>query len=235
MNSELAGAIASVRAASLDREYALVEGAIPPGGRTPQLIDVGCSSLGLLGRNGNRLEYVRAKAIGVDIDRDSLKVNPNVHHRVGGDCYALPFQSGTVDIIVCRWVFEHLEFPEKALTEFRRVLKPGGVLYIKTPNLLNYAMLIAWLTPTWFHNLFRSSTGMGENIPTFYRANTKKRLAALASEHGFAVRALECYPYSFMYYSFSGPLFWMMKAVSSAVGRFSDRVQLMLLCVIVKV
>jgi 2-polyprenyl-3-methyl-5-hydroxy-6-metoxy-1,4-benzoquinol methylase len=46
----------------------------------------------------------------------------------------LPFEDNTFDRIWCSEVIEHLIDPAKTLEEFRRVLKPGGVAAITTPN-----------------------------------------------------------------------------------------------------
>jgi len=41
---------------------------------------------------------------------------------------------GTIDIALCISVLEHLQEPERALSEFRRVLAPGGVLFVNVPS-----------------------------------------------------------------------------------------------------
>ena len=60
----------------------------------------------------------------------------------------LPDQS--CDGIVCSSVLEYLPFPEAALEEFHRVLKPGGVLLASVPNRVLSVriplVLIYWLT-----------------------------------------------------------------------------------------
>ncbi len=57
---------------------------------------------------------------------------------------------GSCDGIVCSSVLEYLPFPEAALQEFRRVLKPGAVLLASVPNRALSVqiplMLIYWLT-----------------------------------------------------------------------------------------
>jgi len=178
---------------------------------------------------------LQADAVGIDIDRQSLATNRSVGHRLCASCYSLPLQDNSVDIVVCRWVFEHLQSPEKAMQEFARVLRKGGFLYVKTPNVLNYAMTISWLTPTAFHNAFLSKSGMRENIPTFYRANSSRALNRLAAQTGFTVRTLERWPYSFMYYAFNRELFLLMRTVSRLVRKVTDRMQLMIFCVLEKV
>src|SRR4029078_2752825 len=148
---------------------------------------------------------------------------------------SLPLRSGSVDIIVSRWMFEHLAAPDRVLREFARVLRPGGFLYIKTPNLWNYAMMVSRATPTAVHNLFRSTAGHGENIPTVYRANTRRQLARLAKDTGFEIRRFQLHSYSYTYYMFNRELFLLMRAFSRIAGRLSDKVQLMLCCVLQKV
>lgn len=44
---------------------------------------------------------------------------------------SLPFADGTFDVVWSITVLEHIPDPEKALAEIRRVLKPGGLLYLK--------------------------------------------------------------------------------------------------------
>jgi ubiquinone/menaquinone biosynthesis C-methylase UbiE len=45
---------------------------------------------------------------------------------VVGEATALPFEDGTVDVLSCERVFQHLHDPDGAVAEIARVLKPGG-------------------------------------------------------------------------------------------------------------
>ncbi len=49
------------------------------------------------------------------------------------DMQALPYQAGTFDLVVHSDTLEHIEDPVKALTECKRVLKPGGALCFTVP------------------------------------------------------------------------------------------------------
>jgi ubiquinone/menaquinone biosynthesis C-methylase UbiE len=219
----------------LDYEYAVIEDLSGRLGQSCRLLDLGCGSLGLLARRGERLLGLHKDSLGIDIDRKNLASNQNVVHRLCASCYALPLKSHSVDIIVCRWVFEHLEHPEQAMRECSRVLKKGGFLYVKTPHLWHYTMLLSWATPTAFHNFFLSRTSGKKNTPTYYRANTRRQLERLAAETGFAINRIECYPSSFMYFVFNKELFVTMRAVSKLVGKITDRAQQTLVCVLQKV
>ena len=51
-----------------------------------------------------------------------------------GSVYALPFEDGSFDAVFSHALLEHLKDPVKAAREFRRVLKPGGMLGVCTPD-----------------------------------------------------------------------------------------------------
>lgn len=50
-----------------------------------------------------------------------------------GDIESLPFDAATFDMIECPAVLEHVRNPSKAVAEFFRVLRPGGILHIAIP------------------------------------------------------------------------------------------------------
>ena len=54
----------------------------------------------------------------------------NVEFRVG-DAYALEFADAAFDVVHAHQVLQHLARPIDALREFRRVLKPGGLLAVR--------------------------------------------------------------------------------------------------------
>lgn len=59
----------------------------------------------------------------------------------------LPYQDSTFDIVTATEVIEHLEDVRAVLREIYRVLKPGGVCVLSTPNILN---LNSRLRNLWF-------------------------------------------------------------------------------------
>ncbi len=88
------------------------------------------------------------------------------------------------------FVVEHLDAPETTFREWRRVLRPDGALVLLTSNQANPFLAVASLLP---HHLRvaikRVGVGVIERdvIPTRYRANTPKRLAALLAGAGFTL------------------------------------------------
>jgi ubiquinone/menaquinone biosynthesis C-methylase UbiE len=54
--------------------------------------------------------------------------------RVVGSILEMPFPDAHFDIVVSSEVIEHTPNPEQAIKEIYRVLKPGGVMVLSTPN-----------------------------------------------------------------------------------------------------
>jgi ubiquinone/menaquinone biosynthesis C-methylase UbiE len=57
-----------------------------------------------------------------------------------GDAEHLPFEDGTIQLVVMESVLEHVESPLKAMQEMFRILKPGGVAYVYTNNRLRISL-----------------------------------------------------------------------------------------------
>lgn len=138
------------------------------------------------------------RMVGVDIDPAVLD-NPNVDEIVVAPLASLPFPDATFDLVVSKYVFEHLDRPTAVMTELRRVMRAGAHLLIHTPNRRHYVALAARVTPTRFHAWFNASRGRPseDTFPTRYRANTRVVLERLAMASGFRVveiRAIETKP-----------------------------------------
>lgn len=86
--------------------------------------------------------YIRGQIVGIDISRGIVE-NPHIDYAVVGNIELLPFKDETFDLLICEWVLEHLDKPEKAIKEFYRVLKQGGHLFVVTSNILNPIILLA--------------------------------------------------------------------------------------------
>lgn len=86
------------------------------------------------------LKQLGFEVTGVDINPDPFKSFINKYNLVikktNIETEELPFKTNAFDFIIFNEVFEHLRInPIFTLKEINRVLKPGGVLLLTTPNL----------------------------------------------------------------------------------------------------
>jgi SAM-dependent methyltransferase len=133
------------------------------------------------------------KVAGLD-NFENVRQNRFLDYRVCGNVNELPFDDASFDVAYGRWLVEHLENPRIALTEFHRVLKPGGRLALFTTNLLHYYGAVGRVTPQWFHVWFNSRVKgfeEGDIFPTYYRANTRRRIHKLLRDAGFCEPAIQ--------------------------------------------
>ena len=168
---------------------AAVRGALPPGGT---LLDIGC------GREATRLRRLVAEgqqAVGVDVDAFSADAvrDPRVQLlQVVSDRWP-DIGTHSVDVAYSVSVFEHLEDPGAVLAEARRVLRPGGSLFILTANLFDYVSQASSVIPNRLHpRLVALTEGRDQSrtFPTYYRANTRRRLQRVLVQAGFTVERL---------------------------------------------
>ena len=87
------------------------------------------------------VEKAKATAQGVGIKNIEFAVD---------DIESLSFNDGTFDTVVSCETVEHIPDPQLAVRELARVLKPGGRLFLTTPN---------YLSVTGLHRAFRVATG----------------------------------------------------------------------------
>lgn len=69
----------------------------------------------------------------IDVDARSLRQAP-AQDKVVGDLHAMPFSDAEFDLVIMSEVLEHLYDPSQALAHAARVLKPGGLLFLSTPQ-----------------------------------------------------------------------------------------------------
>jgi SAM-dependent methyltransferase len=159
------------------------------------------------------LRSVAAHVEGCDID-GAVLANPYVHAArqiAPGD--PLPYADASFDLIVSRSVFEHLEHPREVAAELGRVLKPGGVVAVMTPNAWGYPSIAARLVPNRLHSRALTSIQPDRKpedvFPTYYRVNRPAAVRAVFGP-GFAVHAF--YVWAEPYYHFNRPfLFRLLK------------------------
>ncbi len=107
------------------------------------IVDLGCGD-----------QYIRkpfeqrgASYRGIDIDECNLETQD------------FPAESAVYDIAVCLALIEHLSDSGHFLAETKRILKPGGVLWMSTPDIAACGAAF-WNDPTHVHPYTRSSFRM---------------------------------------------------------------------------
>lgn len=92
-----------------------------------RVLDAGCGS--------SRIVVDMVDSIGLDIRFNKLRwLKPHHSRLLQGDTLALPFANECFDTVISSQVVEQLLQPETAFAEFWRVLKPGGLLILGTPD-----------------------------------------------------------------------------------------------------
>ena len=80
-------------------------------------------------------------ATGVDVDERSSRMPASRYPAadfVVGDVRELPFEDASFDLVVCFETIEHVDDPERVLSELDRVLAADGLLLVSTPNKHQY-------------------------------------------------------------------------------------------------
>lgn len=133
------------------------------------LLDVGCGSgkfLAAMRQLGWRTSGVEFNPLAVEFCRRAgLDVHP-------GELREAEFADALFDAITANHVIEHIAEPRAFLAEIARVLKPGGTLYLRTPN--SRALGRPWFGACWFAN----------DIPRHLILYHKQNLARLAADAG---------------------------------------------------
>lgn len=107
--------------------YALCAPYLGPG----RIADIGCGI-------GHSYELLAPRdTVGVDVDPRVLEGQRR--ETVAADMRRLPFADGEFDGAIAVHSIEHVPDADAALREIRRVLKPGAVVVLVTPNRLTFA------------------------------------------------------------------------------------------------
>ena len=181
------------------------------------VLDVGCGrgAYGedkiLFRKNLRIIKGKVAKVIGIDIDKASQK-NPflDEFYPIEGNAWSI--EKNSIDLILCDYVIEHINNPDKFFAEIRRVLKNGGFLCVRTPNLWSYPALGATLIPNRYHSpvtdFVQDSRKEEDVFPTVYKCNSVNKLKRSMKKVGF-----ECVVYGYeaepSYLSFSKVVFFL--------------------------
>ncbi len=134
-----------------------------------------------------------------------------------------PLEDHCADLLLARYVLEHVEHPEAFLAEARRVLRPAGRFLFLTPNRLHPAAMVSRCLPVSLKRRVLGATrGVDEEdvFPTWYRLNTAGEIARLLNRAGFREVRLETRELEpSQYLAFCLPGRWAARAYFEAVRR----------------
>lgn len=147
------------------------------------VLDVGCGSgvvSSFLGASGARVVGIdiNPEAIAFAMEHYSLK---NVSFSIAAVDAELPVEGG-VDKIYCLEVIEHIYMEQTGamLDEFWRKLRPGGKIFLTTPNYRSVWPLIEWAMDR--SGLFPVMAGH-QHVEHYNR----RKLRAVCERHGFRI------------------------------------------------
>lgn len=156
-------------------------GARRVGGGARRVLDVGCGDgrfLSVLRRHGPP-EW---QLFGIDIDAAAIE-RARAKGLDARPCRLedLPEDGEPFDLIVLFQVIEHVSDPRAMVAKVRRLLAPGGVFVVETPDVAG-----------WDERLFRDGLWGGYHVPRHWNLFTPANLSGLLEQEGFEV--LECRP-----------------------------------------
>jgi ubiquinone/menaquinone biosynthesis C-methylase UbiE len=99
----------------------------PPVRAGTRVLDVGCGAGQTLA-----VAYPELETFGIDVDLEALTLGPRIAPKVrftNGRAEQLPFGDAQFDLVIARVSLAYTNIPQ-SLREIRRVLKPGGKLWI---------------------------------------------------------------------------------------------------------
>lgn len=135
------------------------------------ILDIGCGS--------SRIILDLPAAVGMDILQNKLRWLRSRHRLlVRGSCERLPFRDGSFAVVICSEVIEHVPDAPEILTEMWRILQPGGILILGTPD---YGRWLWWVLE-WVYGKVLSGAYAHEHITHFSREELARRLRAAGYE-----------------------------------------------------
>jgi 2-polyprenyl-3-methyl-5-hydroxy-6-metoxy-1,4-benzoquinol methylase len=111
-----------------------------------RLLEIGCGSgtmLHIMQNLGWQAEGIEVDPVGVEVARAK---GLNVHL---GDVYSKQYEDNSFDAITLSHVIEHVHDPLALMRECARILKPGGIISMVTPNTASFGHLV--YKSSWLH------------------------------------------------------------------------------------
>lgn len=182
------------------RQLRMLAAVLERAGTGQRILDVGCG-------DGAATHLVRTAfpqhaVVGVDWSVMALRRAqqygfPLVRGAV--DPPGLPFADQCADVVIMSELIEHLVDTDSAVDEVHRVLRPGGVLLLSTPNLAawyNRGLLAVGIQPVFSEVSLRGVYGRpGSEVVGHLRMFTRRALVGFLTARGFACERVAGAPY----------------------------------------
>ena len=185
-------------------------------------LDLGCGHQFLpawISEDRRRLPIGACQTVGLDADAASLRRHPDLRLRIVGTVEQLPLAAASFDLATANMVLEHVEHPELLFEEVSRVLKPGGIFLVHTPNEQGYTTRLTRCIPSSLRprlaNLLQGREE-ADVYPTFYRVNRVGELVRLAESVGLCVgdvRTIASSPQLYQVPVFRTVETWLLKSL----------------------
>jgi SAM-dependent methyltransferase len=165
-----------------------------------RIVDVGCG-------DGSATYLVsslnaRNTVIGVDWSATALaraRARGLLVVQGGIDAAGLPLPDGCADVVIMSELIEHLVDTDTAVDEVRRVLRPGGILLLSTPNLaawFNRGLVGLGIQPVFSEVSLRGIYGRpGHEVVGHLRLFTRRALVEFLAARGFRCERVLGAPY----------------------------------------
>jgi SAM-dependent methyltransferase len=165
-----------------------------------QIVDIGCGD-GSATHLVKRLDP-RNTVIGVDWSAMALvqaRARGLLVIQGGVDASGLPLPDASADVVVMSELIEHLVDTDAAVEEARRILRPGGILLLSTPNLaawFNRGLIGLGIQPVFSEVSLRGIYGRpGHQVVGHLRLFTRRALVDFLTARGFACERVLGAPY----------------------------------------
>lgn len=155
--------------------------------RNSLVLDVGCGT----GINTVKLKNKTKNIIGLDVKNFIKNEHKDSFKFVKGDGKKIPFKQNYFDFVTCWDVIEHIKEDSLFLREIFRVLKPGGLLLLSTPNRnrLSNRLIRLFKKIKYPYYLGSNPDGVGDIV--HIREYTEKELERLIARISFKVELKE--------------------------------------------
>jgi glycosyltransferase involved in cell wall biosynthesis len=179
---------------------------IPPGGPSASVLEMGCT-LHITPALCEVLGYSEIRGCALGPTGESCE---HLVERAGNPPFActldyfdverdpFPYPADRFDTVLCCEILEHLQSdPMQMIREVHRILKPGGILVLSTPNAASFAALAAVLhrDHPGFYTTYQRPGANAWLHPRHAREYAPGEIQRLLEESGFAIETLETVPY----------------------------------------